>query len=102
VIARGTKSHASDHRSPTWTLHDVATRIRWRKYSLRHVEDTIAQDIEWGWKALSTCLPQPKDEYTRVLCVEWVRRAHHKFAHKIEIMQRSQWGNGRIIAVKTS
>ena len=91
-----------DQKSPKWTLNEVATRIRNRGYFLLHVEDITARDIEWGWKALDTHLSKQVNDFTRVLGTEWVRGAHQKFIHEIELMRRGQWGNGRIIAVKTS
>jgi SAM-dependent methyltransferase len=91
-----------DQKSPKWTLNEVASRIRNRGYFLLHVDDITSRDIKWGWKVLDTHLSIQENDFTRVLGAQWVRNAHQRFEREIELMRRGQWGNGRIIAVKTS
>lgn len=54
------------------------------------------------WKALDIHLSKQANDITLVLSAQWVRSAHQRFEHEIELMRRGQWGNGRIVAVKTS
>jgi ubiquinone/menaquinone biosynthesis C-methylase UbiE len=91
-----------DQNSPKWTLNEVATRIRNRGFSLLHVEDITTRDIEWVWKALDISLSKHENDFTHVLDAEWVHEVHQRFEREIELIRKGQWGNGRIIAVKTS
>jgi len=91
-----------DQNSPQWSLHDVVHHIQDLGYTILHAEDITRRDIDIGWRALDNQLSEREDEFTVLLGEEWVRRAHLKFATEIELMQNGQWGNGRIIAEKTS
>ncbi len=91
-----------DSSSPRWSLQDVVHRIQDLGYTILHAEDITRRDIDIGWSALDNQLSEEEDEFTALLGDEWVRRAHHKFSTEIKLMRNGQWGNGRIIAEKTS
>jgi ubiquinone/menaquinone biosynthesis C-methylase UbiE len=93
------KKNNPDKNSPKWTLQDVTEKIINLGYSILHQDDITDRDIEIGWKNLDKKLSE-QEEIFEALGEEWINKAHNKFLLEIQLMQRGQWGNGRIIAVK--
>ena len=70
-------------------------------YRVVHAEDISKRDIEIGWKALDRKLTENEDEYIAVLGKDWVNKAHQEFIREIGRMRKREWGNGRIVVVKS-
>ncbi len=84
-----------------WRLADVARFIENLGYTIEHADDITERDIEIGWKALERRLSEHEREFTWLLGADWVRQAYAEFVSAIAEMQRGEWGNGRIVAIKS-
>lgn len=91
------RSGMSDTR---WTLADLSSLLEGLGYSVVHAEDITARDIDIGWKALDRKLSEREVEYRAVLGEEWVRAAHREFQEETRKMERGEYGNARVVAVK--
>jgi SAM-dependent methyltransferase len=84
-----------------WRLGEVVRFVEGLGYRVEHADDITLHDIEIGWKALEDRLSEREKEFTWLLGAQWVRRAHAEFEQAIAEMRRGEWGNGRIVAIKT-
>ena len=96
---RGVNSTEKDPFS-TWTIQDVVALLKNLGYTVEHVEDLTARDIEIGWMALDQRLSEQRREFAELLGEEWVNKAHNAFMEEIWKMKNGLWGNARIIARK--
>jgi ubiquinone/menaquinone biosynthesis C-methylase UbiE len=83
-----------------WSLPKIVDRIAAYGYTIRHVDDITARDIELGWKSLDAKLTAREAEYRTALGDTWVAEAHRQFSDEIRQMQAGEWGNGRVVAQK--
>jgi len=89
-----------DERGSGWRLQDVVRFLQKLGYSVEHAEDITEGDIEIGWKELHRRLSEQEEEFTAILCKDWVRNAHKEFAKEMQEMREGEGGNGRIVAIK--
>jgi ubiquinone/menaquinone biosynthesis C-methylase UbiE len=86
--------------SPKWTLETIGKLVKKLGYSLDHLEDITARDIEIGWKGLIQELQRKEGTFVKALGKDWVQKAHQKFTDETEQMKAGIWGNGRMVATK--
>lgn len=98
LMIRGDNTHES---RPLWTLHNTLSFIEDLGYHVIHAEDITERDIETGWKELDRKLTKNEAEFIAILGKDWVDKAHEDFSIEIDRMRKGEWGNGRIVAIKS-
>ncbi|MFC1947311.1 class I SAM-dependent methyltransferase [Chloroflexota bacterium] len=91
----------TDESRLLWTLHNTVTFLENLGYRVIHAEDITQRDIEIGWKDLDRRLTENEEDFITVLGKDWVNKAHEEFMNEINRMRKGEWGNGRIVAVKS-
>jgi ubiquinone/menaquinone biosynthesis C-methylase UbiE len=98
---KGEHADSTDDAFSKWRLQDLVEILAGMGYTVTHADDITERDIRIGWKALDKKLSEQEQEFASALGEEWVKKAHQEFQAEIEKMRDGNWGNGRVIAVKS-